>query len=238
MSLFCLLLFRQFLWQKHWSLRASKMFWPTGHEYTWSSVHLPLRGHLSKLRAERSRLEKLPSRSSSAIPRPTAGPCSGIGLQFLGEAPQEKAHRLFGNCFWPHPPSPPPLCCQLCNSGTQLTFKMFWSTPNENYRANWRLAQMNNFHGKTALVGSLAFSISILKPIFQLCSNTDQVWGSWFVNPLSEVSKSFYGNQQLLFSPDRWAYHPTHGRPISISLILILVFLGFWNTLSSIPIIT
>ena len=73
---------------------------------------------------------------------------------------------------------------------------------------------------------------------FQLCSNTDQVWGSWFVNPLSEVSKSFYGNQQLLFSPDRWAYHPTHGRPISISLILILVFLGFWNTLSSRPIIT
>ena len=107
-----------------------------------------------------------------------------------------------------------------------------------NHRENWRLAQMNNFHGKSALVGSLAFSISILNPIFQLCSNTDQVWGSWFVNPLSEVSKSFYGNQQMLFSPDRWAYHPTHGRPISISLILILVFLGFWNTLSSRPIIT
>ena len=49
------------------------------------------------------------------------------------------------------------------------------------------------------------------------------------VNPLSEVSPTFYENQQLFSSPDRWAYHPTHGWPISVSQILSYVFLWFRN---------
>ena len=54
---------------------------------------------------------------------------------------------------------------------------------------------------------------------------SDRVEGSRFVNPLLEVSPTFYENQQVFSSLDRWAYHPTHGWPITISQILSNVFL-------------
>ena len=61
---------------------------------------------------------------------------------------------------------------------------------------------------------------------------TDRVEGSMDVNPLSEVSPTFYENQQVFSSLDRWAYHPTHGRPITISQILSNVFLWFERNIS------
>ena len=47
--------------------------------------------------------------------------------------------------------------------------------------------------------------------LYDLWTLSDQVEGSRFVNPLLEVSPTFYENQQVFSSLDRWAYHPYMG---------------------------
>ena len=71
--------------------------------------------------------------------------------------------------------------------------------------------------------------INFSEDFYDLWTLSDRVEGSRFVNPLLEVSPTFYENQQLFSTLDRWAYHPTHGRPISISQVLSYAFLWFWK---------
>ena len=107
-----------------------------------------------------------------------------------------------------------------------MWFSHIWTTL---HRSSLEEKTANPEAWKEKGLGVVWQKINFSEDLNDLWTLSDQVGWSRFVNPLLEVSPTFYENQQLFSTLDRWAYHPTHGWPISVSQILSYVFLWFRN---------